>query len=158
MTNAVVRNLRFDGGGTLTFLEGRARRHIRAGEAFSVDDDDLADALLADPSVVDLDNPQADAEPDGEGELEPEGTGYNAMSVPMLKELADKRGLDVPSKAKKADLVAAHMAADEAGSTADAEPAAAGPEPTSDAVEPAAAASGGAVTLGDLPDSAKVKS
>lgn len=142
----VVRNLRFDGAGSLTFLEGRARRHVRSGEAFSVDSDDLADALLADPAVVDLDAPPPAAEP-SEGD---EDSGYNAMNVPDLKELAEKRGLEVPAKAKKADLVALHLAADEGG-----EAAAAGPEPTSDNVEPVTHS--GAVTLGDLPDTAKVK-
>ena len=144
----VVRNLRFNGGGSLTFVEGRARRHVTSGEVFSVDSNDLADALLADPAVVDLDAPVESPEVDV-----PEGTGYEAMRVPQLKELAEKRGLELPSKAKKADLVAAHLAADEGDTASDV--VAVGPEPTSDNVD--VAASGGPITLGDLPDSAKAK-
>jgi hypothetical protein len=143
-------NLRFDGGGTLTFVEDRVRRTVQAGEAFAVKPD-LARILLADPAVVDLQAAEAAAEAHAAAAVE--GSGYEAMSVPQLRELAKKRDLDVPSKANKAELVAAHVAADEGP---DDEPASTEPSPAADAA-PEPASTGGAVTLGDLPDGAKVK-
>lgn len=154
-------NLRFDGAGTLTFVEDRARRTVRSGEAFAVKPD-LAKVLLADPSVVDLAAAQVAAEAaaaDAAAEAA-EGSGYEAMTVAQLRELADKRGLEVPSGAKKAELVAAHVEADAAPSPDEApagEPSSPEPSPAADAA-PEAATTGGAITLGDLPASAKVQS
>lgn len=152
MTAQLV-NLRFDGAGTLTFVEDRARRTVQSGEAFAVKPD-LAKILLADPMVTDL--AAAEAAEEAAALDVGEGSGYEAMNVKQLRELADKRGIEVPSKAKKAELVAAHAAADEAGDVAVDEPSSPEPSPAADQVRDLAT-TGGAVTLGDLPDSAKVK-
>jgi hypothetical protein len=147
--NKKTQTLRHVGAGTLTFMDAGARRTVGAGEDFEVGAE-LAEILLVDPNVVDPSALPSEAEPE-----HPEETGYADMNVPALRELANKRGLEVPARAPKADLVAAHVAADDAaqaGETPDeAQSVPAEPEPTS-------SSTGGAVTLGDLPDSAKVKS
>jgi hypothetical protein len=146
----------YRGTGTLTFGTGdagrRGRRTIQAGEEFEVTAD-VAERLLADPNVELVVPMDDDHEP----------------SKTELRARADELGLDLPPRATNAALAEAIAAeeqrlADEAQASSSGESDQGGEASPADDSGAAAAdeagtppANTGAVTLGDLPDSAKLK-
>jgi hypothetical protein len=150
------------GGADLGFRDGSgAKRRVVRGEEFEVDAD-TAEILLTDPNV----QRAADV---------PRGTTGEAAtpSAPTKAELrarATELALDVPTRATNAEIAAAIDA--EESRLADAAAAASSGErneggsgtPASDpgasasgeAGQPPSSDTGGAITLGDLPDGAKV--
>lgn len=161
--------LRYGGGGSLTFADASGARHVvRKGEPFTADARTAA-ILLRDPTVarvqVEPAGPMLSVVPDEAPDLE-------ELTVAQLRERAVSLGLEVPARARKADLVAAITDAtsaapdpDEGGAFSPAdEPDAessgeAGTPPVldeeGDPLPPPTPSSAGTITLGDLPPGAR---
>lgn len=162
--------LLYSGGSTLTFGSGRDRRTVNHGEPFEVSDT-LAMVLLADPHISVA--PNAEASSDGGADV-PRETSLVEMTKAELLGIAAPLGLELATRATKAEIVAAIEAeqlrlADEASTAVDEASSDGEGNQGGDATpgdDPDASASGepgtppsstGPITLGDLPEGAKVK-
>lgn len=149
MTSEEMVRLVYRGGADLTFRDAAGQRvKVLKGEEFAVAPA-LAAILLTDPAVV-----AVDAEEAASVAAAVEEAGYPGMTVKELHAMAAERGIDLPARAKKDALIAALEADDEAKVAAAVEAPIVAPE--AEAAEPEGAGPG-AITLGDLPDSGKVK-
>lgn len=150
----------YRGGATLTFGSGSGRRVVKRGESFEVSAE-LATVLLADPAVEGYEAPAVSADVPRET---PEAA---APTKAQLLEVAAALGLELPKRATNDAITAAIAAeeqrlADEAAASGDGGGNQGG---TTSANDPGAESPGeadtppaetGAITLADIPDSAKV--
>lgn len=77
-------------------------------------DDTLSPILTGDGSGVASDPLDHDGDGEKGGAHAPTGEGYDALTVPQLKELAAERGVDLGDAKKRDDIVATLELADEA--------------------------------------------
>lgn len=92
------------------FFHGVPARDLNEDDIARLSDEDLKDIMGGnEPLYVAAGNDDDDDTDEQSGD---EAAGYEALTVAQLREEADKRSLDVPSSAKKADLVAALEASD----------------------------------------------
>jgi hypothetical protein len=137
------------GGASLTFGSAEGRRVVKRGEPFEVSAE-LAKVLLADPSVSTPEEVGTMFEP--EAVASPQARLHSTSGLTAIKALRTRaKELGIPTTGKAAELTAAITAAEKRPAS---------PflrrkdQPTEADVQPAPGP--GAITLGDLPPSAKI--
>lgn len=108
--------------GVFIYDDGRKRRKVRWSDGPQAFDAELEDRLVREGvavRVMDGPIPVEPVELPADVSDEPDGgcpSELEDMTVAELRELAEESGVDLPSKAKKSDIIAAIEAADEAPS------------------------------------------
>jgi hypothetical protein len=154
--------LLYTGGSTLTFGSGRDRRTVTHGKPFEVSET-LAAVLLKDPHI------ELAPVDDGADSDVPRETTLVEKPKAELRAIAAELGLELPTRATNAELVAsieaeqARLAEEAPAASDDGEGDQGGEDAPGDDPEASATeepgtppSSTGAVTLGDLPTGAKV--
>ena len=96
---------------TVTVLKGfrDLKQHTsrRPGDTFEANEERAAQLAAALPGFIAYDVPEPEPEPNPKPAAEPEpSVDLSKLTVAKLKALCGERGIEVPAKAKKADLIA----------------------------------------------------